>query len=241
MKLRVIFLFILATSLYARSDVSFYAGPHFNYTRLYFNNPSYLHGYLAGVSAGFKQEWCNFFYSVDFEGSWDAGPITGVPCERSDLTEYFLELKLATNMQWSQLCFSPYTGFGWDRFENRQDLDPVSFEYCYTKLFVPVGFTLSWNGCDWKGGLQLEFRPDVDKWLKVVGLDLNPNWGYAVRAQLPFNRYYCSRSFVLSIIPFFDWNQFGQVQMTNFFGGPLAIPRLLLWNLGLRTLIGYEF
>lgn len=241
MKFIRIFLLLLTASLWARSDVSFYAGPHFNYTRLYFDNPSHLHGYMAGVTSGFKQEWCNFFYSVDFEGSWDAGPITGVPCQRSDLSEYFLELKLAGHVHWCQFCFAPYTGFGWDRFENEQDPDTAALKYRYDKLFVPLGFFLNWNGCDWKSGIQFEFRPDVDKWMKVVGVSLTPNWGYGVRVQLPFEKYYCCRSLILKIIPFFDWNEFGQVRITNSAGASLEIPRLLRWNFGLRTLLGYEF
>ena len=235
----------LSTAAFAETYTELYAGPHFNYTRLEFNNPSHLEGYEAGVTAGLSC-WSGWFYgNLEFEGSWDAGPFTGDPCQKSDLTEYMLELKLGGTVHWSHYSFQPYTGFGWDRFENVQDPDSAHLRYEYDKLFVPLGFTFIWEFSYSELGLGFAWRPDVYSRLEVLDIHFDPDWAYAYRVELPYKKFYKSGSipgyFTLEVIPFFDWNKFGKVEEETCTGAKFEIPRLIRWDLGLRALVGYQF
>lgn len=238
---------LLLFSPLSATEWNVYVGPHFHYTNLKFNNPENLEGYAGGVTAGIDFSWCYLFSNVEFEGTWNAGPITGCPCERSDLTEYFVEGKLGANFSFccDQLCFQPYTGFGWDRFENEQDPKTVSLCYRYDKLFVPVGFYLNWIFCNCNSwGLQFEWRPDVSSCLKLLHIDLKTRCEQAFRVQSPIRFNYddcCRCGFWLEVVPFYDWNKFGQVKEKNEDGVDLPIPSLRRWNVGLRLLFGWEF
>ncbi|MGE3953765.1 MAG: hypothetical protein AB7F31_01020 [Parachlamydiales bacterium] len=236
----------LATGLSARVEYEIYAGPHFNYTHLKFNNPSDLEGYQGGVTTGLTAQCGRYFSNLNFEGTWNAGRITGVPCQRSSLAEYFVELQVGRGCLFCSSWFIPYVGFGWDRFENRQDPGQANLLYQYDKLFIPVGFYLMREFCGWEGALQFEFRPDVYDNLRLVGLNLDPHWGYAFRVQLPFRRdfilpWWKCRHMTFRLVPFFDYNRFGRVRVLNSVEAPLVIPRLERWSAGLRVLVGTIF
>ncbi|MEM7175724.1 MAG: outer membrane beta-barrel protein [Chlamydiota bacterium] len=243
--MKKLFLFALsllfATAHAHQTEV--YAGPHFNYMRISFNNPSHLEGYAAGITTGIQYVHSYFRGSLDFEGTWNAGPITGEPAQRSSIYEYFLDLNLGPTFSWNRWQFQPYTGFGWDRFNNKQNPSGSALSFRYDKLFVPVGFYVNWMTTMFKVGLQFEFRPDVYQNLKLIGIDLDPSWGYAFRTQLLIKQFFSfswGRMFV-NVIPFFDWNRFGKIYEENSVGATLDISRLLYWKLGARVLVGVEF
>lgn len=227
-----------------------YAGPHFNYINIEFNNPTDLKGYVGGATAGLGICCGWFFSNAEAEGSWTAGPITGTPCQRSEVTEYFAELKVGGVFSFwcSRFCFQPYTGFGWNRFENEQDPKTAALCYRYDKLFIPLGFYFDWIFCNCNFlGLQFEWRPDVDSCLNLLNIDLDTQKEQAFRVQAPLrlnNNYYrgnhCYR-FWAEFVPFFDWNKFGKVEEKNSDGVPLPIPSLIRWSLGLRLIFGAEF
>ena len=232
----------LSTLIHAH-QTDIYAGPHFHYTKISFNNPSHLEGYAAGITTGLQYVHSYFRGSLDFEGTWNAGPITGRPAERSSIDEYFLDLNVGPTFLWKNWRFSPYTGFGWDRFNNKQNPLGSALSFRYDKLFVPVGFYIHWIQATFKLGLQFEFRPDVYQDLTLIGIHLDPKWGYAFRTQLLIKQFFefsWGRLFI-NVIPFFDWNRFGNIHEENSLGVSLDIPRLIAWKLGVRALIGVEF
>ncbi len=235
-------LLLIFPALLGALNYDVYVGPHFNYTRVAFNNPSDLEGYQAGVSAGITTRYCGYFASLGFEGTWDAGPITGRPCQRSDLSEYFLELQVGTSYWWCGFEVAPYLGVGWDRFQNRQDPGAANLLYQYDKVFFPIGFYLWRPVCDWRCGVQFEWRPDMWSQLTLIGIDLSPSWGHGFRVQLPCQKQiHICRCLTLELVPFFDWNRFGAVRVNNSAGAMLTIPRLWRLNGGLRALVGYTF
>ncbi|NGX39435.1 MAG: hypothetical protein KR126chlam1_00764 [Chlamydiae bacterium] len=243
---KILFALCLFCSPLAAADWDIYVGPHFNYTNLKFNNPNELKGYSAGVTAGLGFCCGYVFSNVEFEGTWDAGPITGTPCQRSCLQEYFVVGRLGANFSFccDQLCFQPYAGFGWNRFQNEQDPKSAALCFEYNKLFVPVGFYLDWTFCNcntW--GVKFEYRPDVNSCLRLLSSDLDTSCKYAFRVESPiqFADDCCCCGFWLGVVPFFDWNKFGKVREKNSDGVPLDIPSLRRWSLGLRLLFGYEF
>lgn len=218
-------------------------GPHFNYTEIHFNRETTIRGHAAGVTAAFTGTHSYFKGQVLFEGTWNAAPLTGDPAERSSIEEYFLTLYLGPTFVWKQWQFDPYTGFGWDRFDNTQNPSLSSLSFRYDKLFIPVGFHLYWLSMPFRLGLQFEFRPDVYKDLRLIGLHLDPDWGYAFRSQLILSQIFPQRwgEVFISFIPFFDWNRFGEIYETNSLGVPLTLPRLVYWKLGVRFLVGVTF
>lgn len=220
--------------------LSLYVGPHFNYMRTHFNNPSFVEGYVGGMTAGIQFPISYLHTSIDFEGSWNAGPITGEPCQRSSIREYFLEWKMGIRC-WN---FLPYSGFGWDEFVNTQDPNLAALTYRYNKLFVPIGLFVDWNQKCFHVGLQLEYRHDVHAHLSVVGIGLKPKWGWGARATLPITEKFHlwnQKILTLTFVPFFDWNRFGKVVLKNSVGAKLKIPPLIRWDLGTRILFGYQW
>ncbi len=242
--LSILFLLIQASVLSAESKV--YVGPHFNYTRLHFDNPSNLEGYMGGVTVGGEYQCSCLFTALDFEGYWNAGPITGRPCQRSSLTEYYLEWKLGTSFWQCCNCVlvKPYVGFGYNRFLNEQDPQNHGLCYTYNKLFVPLGFyAYAYLNPTLRGGIQFEWRPDVYSCVNIIHIGLNTKLEHAFRVQLPIEWTfdYCCRCFDLSIVPFFDWNEFGEVCDSSPNWVKVDIPHLTRWNVGLRVLLGYHF
>lgn len=231
------------TAMGFAKEWEFSAGPQFNYVRLEFNNPSYLDGYAGGVVSRIGYHCNTFFGNLDFEGTWNASKITGEPCQRSSLSEYFLNLQLGGSFPWCSMCFDPYIGFGWDRFENTQDPSTANLCYQYDKLFIPVGFYYTWALCCTTFTLHFEWRPDVWSRLNLFSIHMSPDWAYAFRAEGVWKRWYQSESccYTFSWIPFFDWNKFGKVREKNSVGSVLTVPELVRWNLGLKAVIGIQF
>ena len=241
-----ILLMVLVQMGLSSAEYDVYCGPHFNYTRLDFDNPSDLEGYMGGVTVGGAAQCGCLFTSVEFEGYWNAGPITGLPCERSSLCEYFTEWKLG-GQYYACNCsigIKPYVGFGWDQFKNEQDPQGQSLTYRYDKLFVPVGLMVNWfaNDC-FNAGFQFEWRPDVYSRVRFSSFEFKPECEHAFRVQLPFEATYeyCCRCINLKIVPFFDWNQFGEVCELTPLQQVVVLSQLTRWNLGLRVLLGCHF
>lgn len=244
---KISLLLLLLAGKQAQASFSVEIGPHFHYTTVEFDTPTDIKGYAAGITAGVTYTWCYLFSRIEFEGTWNAGPITGTPCERSDLQEYFLEGQLGGCFSFccDQLVFQPYTGFGWDRYENEQEPKTIGLCHRYDKLFVPLGFHLDWIFYNYnRVGIQFEWRPDVTACLTLLGIDLDTECRQAFRVQAPIrfhNDPCCPCGFWVEVVPFFDWNAFGKVKERNSDGVRLPIPSLIRWNLGLRLLFGWEF
>lgn len=244
-----LFLFLLATNAAALSATcSFYAGPHFNYTRLDFDTPSDSEGYEGGVTVGVEKQFDCLFSSVDFEGYWNAGRITGPPSSRSSLEEFFVEWKMGTQYRGTCGCqpilFKPYTGVGWNYLENEQNPGPTSITYQHTQVFVPVGFFAYWCPLQClRIGSQFEYRPGVYDCLHVDSLHFDANFGHGFRIQLPieFTGYWNCHCFEARIVPFYDWTRFGSVDDVTPNQVSVDIPGLTRWNLGIRLLFGICF
>ncbi|MGA8164680.1 MAG: hypothetical protein WB791_06605 [Waddliaceae bacterium] len=246
MKKIVVFVVAMAQTAFMWADGRCYLGPQFNYMRLHFDNPSYLQGYMGGITVGGEYQWKCLFTGADFEGYWNAGPITGRPCERSSLCEYLLEWKLGRSVYRSNRCvlFKPYLGLGWDRFKNEQNPQGVGLGYTYHAVFIPIGFYayhLVNNGCRY--GIQFEWRPDVYSCVRVFSTNFRTKKEHAFRIQLPLEMSYplwCG-CIGFHVVPFFDWNRFGKVHDATSNRVNVEIPRLTRWYLGLRVLLGYDF
>lgn len=241
MKKYIVLLFCISWAYGHQIDVCI--GTDFNYLRMHFNNPSYLEGYAGGVIGEVDYQHAYFKGTLGFEGTWNAGPITGDPSQKSSIYEYLLYANFGPTLSWGKWQFDPYVGFGWDRFNNEQKYGIWKLSYLYDKLYIPIGYQIYWNLTHYRFGLQAEFRPDVYQRLLLVSIHLDPRWGYAFRTQLsvqqqfPFNWGEVNISFR----PFFEWNRFGSVHEKNSFGSTLDIPRFLLCKVGIHFLIGVEF
>ncbi len=243
-KLLLLFAFPMLTL--SAHTFNVHAGPFFNYTRIDFDAPKDLEGYMGGVKAGlgYTHKW--FYSNADFEGSWNAGPITGKPFQRSEVAEYFAEIQMGPRFCYSQGRgrFIPFIGFGWNRLRYRQEPDMFNLLYEYDKLFIPVGFHLSWAFSPFFTlGSFFEWRPDVYSRLDVLSSNLHNDKENAFRAELPLivTMNQPCQCFSLSFVPFFDWSKYGEDTVTNSFGASMKIPDLTRWNLGLRLLAKYEF
>lgn len=72
---RILFLFVFLGSTSLQASWSMDVGPHFHYTTIEFDTPSDIKGYAAGVTAAIELDWCYLYSRVEFEGTWNAGPI----------------------------------------------------------------------------------------------------------------------------------------------------------------------
>lgn len=223
-----------------------YAGPHFNYVHMRFDNPDYLDGYAGGLTAGVGYDTRWFFTNLDFEGTWNASSITSENNQRSTISEYFLDWNIGPKIMFYDDRFSLgfYSGFGWDQFNNYQDPNGMNLKYAYDKLFIPLGlnFTMFVNRYfEW--GIEAEWRPDVYSRLEIASTHFNNHCQSAFRVQSPFKINFsscCSGGFV-TIIPFYDWSEYGAVQERISTGATFKVPALYRWYLGLRVLLGYAF
>ena len=244
MKIKKMFFLVFSMILpLSAFEKGFFAGPHFNYINVEFNNPSDLDGYAGGLTTGCWVDTCYLLGKLTFEGTWNASRIVGDPCQTSSITEYLLQIELGKNFPWRCFCIHPYIGFGWDRLKNVQEPKSMALKYRYDKIFIPVGFYFEWDHCQDSFTLQCEFRPDIWSQLDLLSIDLDPEWGYSFRAQLIYKRLIetCYGCLYFSWIPFFDWNRFGKIRETNSFGSFLEIPTLTRWSLGLRAVAEYKF
>lgn len=237
---------VLLSALYASSCVAslFYFGGHLNYVRMNFNNPKKVKGYLAGADGGFKFTRCHFFADTNFEGYWNAGPISGRPAQQSNLTEYFAKFRFGPTITVScNKTFEPYIGFGYDFFRNKQDPAVDGPSYNYNKLFVPVGFMAIWCPTPQINVmLQGEWRPDVFARLHVLSNSVKINKKHAARVQMPISILLgCSKRCDITICPFFDWNRFGAPHVISSQNILLPVPPLTRWYLGYRLELGFTF
>lgn len=230
----VLFLVVLTSQLTALGT-KVWVGPQFEYTRIDFNNPSDQDGFVIGVTAGGEVESGPFFANAEFEGTWNVGPLKGSHCQNGAFLEYLLDGRIGFIWCVGQFSIKPYTGFGWDRFENIQENE---LYYNYRKLFVPVGFYAMYCPCSaLRGGFQFECRCDVSSRLNVVEENFDLRNKLAFRVQLPLE---CVRSRFLSfaLVPFYDWNKFGRCAKQRI---PLDIPELTHWSIGVKVLACVQF
>jgi len=228
------------------ADFSIYAGPHFNYTRLDFDNPTDLEGYMGGLTVYGEARHSCMYASAEFEGYWNAGPITGVPCERSSLREYYAAWKIGGYFFFPRCNFllQPYIGGGWNQYLNEQDPRGQSLTYRYEKVCVPIGFIGTYfSDCGLSMGVQFEGRPDVYSHINFSSFEFETDFEYAFRVQLPVEMSFvcCCSIFDLQVVPFFDWNRFGEVRDSTALEEVLIAPQLTRWNLGIRAMLGFCF
>ena len=225
----------------------FYLGVQHNYTNVKSNNAFDVEGYQTGVAAGYGVE-CNCYNAeVAYEGYWTIVNAVGSPCDTSALTEHLVWLRLGYNFNLACVySFQPYVGVGYDYYKNRQEPDGLPLDWRYKKVFIPVGFLVEGPLCrDLYFGVRGEWRPDVCSTLEVgstetINTDLKLSHGFRIETPLTyfFDCYHC---YNLQLVPFFDWNQFGQSKEENSNGIVLPIDSLTRWNLGLRVLFGLRF
>lgn len=241
-KIITLFLFLQSVLLY--SEIQIYGGPHFNYIRIEDNDIS--EGYMGGVTVGGEYDFLCFFSNLDFEGSWNAGPVSSNLYDRSSLTEYFVEGKLGGVFSLGCGQLKPYTGISYDHFvkETNSLFGDVLLDY--DKLSIPLGFyAYLYLSSSVKCGVQFEWRPDVKSWLNLPVLGTyDADLEGAFRMQIPLEVIYPWYVFScqLKVIPFFDWNRYGEVFIPHpldFFS--LYYPPLTRWDIGLRVLLGLSF
>lgn len=218
-----------------------WVGPHFGYHRIDFNGPSELQGYGGGVTAGAEAVYCSYFANVEFEGTWNAGPVTGRCGQICSFADYWVDGRVGA--LWCTNCFliKPYTGFGWNRFENEELPGMAHLDYNFHKLFVPLGFYAIY--CPYsclRGGVQFEYRFDVSSKLDMTSVSMNLQKEHSLLIQLPLEYTYC-RSFSVSLVRFYQWNQFGRCTEKNSVGVLMDIPSLTHWSAGLKLLVGAQF
>lgn len=221
-------------------------GPQFAYSGMDDDREKELHGYVGGVVIAAEACCDCYFSSLEFEGTWNAGRYTGDPCERSSLTEYFVNWKLGTTYTCQGICFKPYVGFGYDYFRNEQNPKTSGLEHRHKKLFIPVGFSaLQSLGCDSQIGLQIEIRPDVYSRMKLRGENLDTENEFGYRVALPFQTTWevpCSCTCLqLEWVPFFDWTRYGKVKERSPYKVLLDISETSRWYAGLKLLIHCDF
>lgn len=247
--LKKILLLVLAISnLSTASAMEWSAsiGPYFAYSGMDDDRKAELHGYVGGVTVAVEGECDCYFSALEFEGTWNAGRYTGNPCERSSITEYFVNWKIGTPFTCKGICFKPYVGFGYDYFCNEKNPDTSRLEHRYKKLFIPVGFTAFHSlGCDSSLGFQFEIRPDVYVRMKLRSEDLDTENEFAYRVALPFQTSWespcCGTCLNVELVPFFDWSRYGRVKEKSPYKAPLDIPELSRWYAGLKLLIHCDF
>lgn len=239
-KLRLISSFFLVFLLIfpLTTTATFYlnVGPHHNYTRMKFNNPQKLDGFLTGLTVNTGYKFNGFSIFANYEGYWSAPNLYGNPCQESKVSEQLV----FGAFKYRYSFFALYLGFGYNFFKNTQDPRTADLTYRFKKLILPVGVQFYWDiSSHFAMSLQGEARPDVWSRIRVIKKNFNAEKKLAARIQLPFQFKYDNFSFRL--IPFFDWNRFGKTtkKLSNCI--PFAIPKLTRWDLGLRLLFGYCF
>lgn len=250
-----LFVLLLLGALFISAPVSAHylsLGAHHSYTRLKFDNPSDLEGFLAGFSAEGGGEWSccwgGLFTDLRLEGTWNAGPITGEPCQRSDITEYRAQWDLGLSFCFCDCCLlRPYGGVGYDYFKNDQEPESVDLTYRYTKYFTVAGLELRCYIGEWFAlGLKGAWRPDFYSRLKVISEKLEVRRREGYRAELPLTFFLqgrcCSPCWAtVTVAPYFDWNRFGKVKEETSLGTPFPVPRLICWSGGVRLLFALNF
>lgn len=246
--MKKLYLFSLALAAFcslSAGTFNVYTGPHFNYANVDLDSGSDFDGYAGGLTAGLGYNCPHFFTDVSFEGTWNASAMVDSISRRLGFSEYFVEWKVGpTFTAYDQrLIFAPYTGLGWDQFNNTRDPNGADMCFEYNKLFIPVGFYATWIfNVQSSLSLQFEWRPDVYSDLDISSIDLDNSCENAFRVQLPYEYIFtrCSGT-SLSVVPFFDWAEYGKSRQTNAAGAVIEIPSLTRWYLGLRLILGYAF
>ncbi len=167
-----------------------------------------------------------------------------------------------------RLFFTPYIGFGFFYLENK--LKPQNVEYKYFNINVPIGAQVLWNVSDcFDLGLGVTYR--IDAWTRLkldipnlIGendcnvVSSNNTCGnndddsdrieldrtHGVHVELPMIWKIRQGSCVdiqAKVVPFFDWNEFGEADECTPNNLPIEVPELKQWYLGLHVNIGISF
>lgn len=224
-------------------DKELYVAPECYYSRINFNGPSPVDGYMAGVAIGFSWEKSALFTQLGLKGAWNISSITGEPCQKSSVADYLLSWKFGSKAL-SFCGITPYTGVGYNLFENCLYPSAARINYRYNKVFLPIGFYALFRPfrCA-RVAVSLEWRTDLYADLHFSSERLSIKRRGALHLQIPAALQVggsCSR-LSLSAAPFFEWNQFGGVKEKNFVDASLKIPPLTIWNLGVRLFLSSYF
>lgn len=211
-----------------------WVGPHFNYTRVKYKALVDPEGCGAGVTAGGEVASCSYFANVEFEGTWNmVFNFFGNGCTFND---YLVDGRLGYIFSTDRFLVKPYTGFGWNLFENTEIPDSRDLHVNFHKLFVPLGVYIMYCpfSC-FRGGLQLEYRFDVSSRLEFFSTCMRLKNEHSFRVQLPLEYTY-NRSLSAALVPFYEWNKFGECRENL-----MEISSLTCLNIGLKLLVGGQF
>ncbi len=242
---RSILLFLFFPAFLFGGEHTIFVNGHLNYARLFFEDSPKVRGYLAGPQIGYEYQHCRFFTDVAFEGYFNAGPLCGRFAQESKVRDYYANWRIGPSfcLCCDKLQLNPYLGFGFERFLNMQDPRVDGLTYKYTKLFVPIGVKGYWCVHEQVTmGLEAEFRPDVFARVRFCSNKIDIDRKYAARLQLPLMLHIgCQETVSLNLIPFFDWNKFGQADECTCNGIPLPIPDLTRWYAGFKVELAFTF
>ncbi len=242
---RIVFGFSLFALVHLEALSFFSIGPHHDYTQIHFNNPGKIEGYLTGVTADYRYFCDEWMGDLCYEGYWNITPISGNPCQESSIREHLISLRTGWSFFPSEcLLFLPYIGGAYNSYYNRQDPSASGgLLYHWKKWSLPIGFETYCKVNDlFTLALFAEWRPDLHARVDVVGEKIPLKDKCAFRIELPLIFCIpCEYPFSIQVVPFYDWNQFGETTKNNSNGVPFPIPTLIRWNLGLRLLIGTSF
>jgi hypothetical protein len=236
-------------------------GPLFNFARYNFGNLPKIEGYLAGVHTDliYGRSYCDplsdLYLNLRFDGRWNAGFVCGQDELKSQIKDYRPELNIGYN--WC-ICdesyyLTPLTGIGFYYLSN--ELKPNIITNRYFNVYVPIGANLLWQA---KRHFQVELAAEyrINAWtrLKLQTPDLNVcdklklTHTNGVHVEVPMTWFLDTYSCCFNdlhlqckVVPFFDWNRFGNVNERNFEGLCLPVPELKRWYLGLHVDIGVNF
>lgn len=254
----LIVLGMIASSLHARNCISdqtmqFNVGSTFCHTQYDLGDVPTMKGYQAGIHTDFtysKEE--SFYAQVQFDGSWNAGYIAGNLSQKSKVGDYRPEGLFGYNFRgWcDRSVITPLIGFGYHHFSN--ELYPQIMTYNYHHLYIPVGFDVTWpmRECNFEIGLRALARLGVATWLDLetpavrLADDIDLEWSYGFHVEIPLTWHKTTANDInwqVKVVPYFDWNHFGESDDHGPFNLQIGVPELDRWHLGLHVDFGIRF
>jgi hypothetical protein len=255
MNKRVLWIAFVSMSSLTANDIHLNVGPLFNFARFKVGDLPKVQGYLTGIHTDFEFVTAHYIYTrLIFDGRWNAGFVCGDQDTKAQIKDYRPQWWLG--YQWCScdaFFFTPFTGFGFYYLSN--ELKPDVIQYRYFNIFVPLGLTFEWSvrpPQDFTMGIRGWYRPDV--WTrakvetasvqicKVKKIKLRRSHG--VHVEVPMSRSWRCGEYVdlyTNLVPFFDWNRFGNADEANSNGLCLEVPHIDCWYLGLHIDISIRF
>lgn len=254
---------MVASSLSARhcnldQTMQFNVGSTFCHVQSDFGDMPTTLGYQAGIHTDLTYSKAESFYAqLQFDGSWNAGYIAGPLAQKSKVGDYRPEGLFGYNFVSScgKMVFTPLIGFGYHHFSN--ELSPDIMTYNYHHLYIPIGFDFAYpiRDCNFEIGARVVARLGVAAWLDLetplINLgnddddnDLDLEWSYGVRVEVPLTWHKTTGNDInwqVKVVPYFDWNHFGETEDTGIFNLPIGVPEVDRWQLGLHVDFGMRF